>query len=115
MGPARTRIRYLFDISVRVCAERTTTRLAGRTTESLMARVTVEDCLDQVANRFALVVLASERSRQLARGAAPLVECNNKVSVTALREIAQGDVYFQENVRDTVMVFIQERRAAGFM
>ncbi len=80
-----------------------------------MARVTVEDCLEQCTNRFALVVLAAERARQLSRGAQPLVECKNKPSVTALREIAIGDVRFRENVKDTVSEFIEERREAGFM
>ncbi len=80
-----------------------------------MARVTVEDCLEKINNRFALVVLASERARQLSRGSEPLVDCNNKPAVTALREIAQGDVTFRENVRETVNEYIQERREAGFM
>lgn len=80
-----------------------------------MARVTVEDCLEQVTNRFALVCLASERARQISRGSDALVECDNKPAVTALREIAQGDVKFRENVRETVNEFIQERREAGFM
>jgi DNA-directed RNA polymerase subunit omega len=80
-----------------------------------MARVTVEDCLDKVANRFALVVLAAERARQLSRGAAPGVDCDNKPAVTALREIAAGLVNFREDVRMTVMEFIVERRKAGFM
>jgi len=53
-----------------------------------MARVTVEDCLEKVPNRFALVILASDRARQLARGGRALLECDNKPAVTALREIA---------------------------
>ena len=80
-----------------------------------MARVTVEDCLEQVPNRFALVILAAERARQLSRGAGPLVDCNNKWAVTALREIAGESVSFNENVRETVQSFIDERRATGFM
>ena len=80
-----------------------------------MARVTVEDCLEKVPNRFALVVLAAERARQIARGGAPLVECDNKPAVTALREIAEGMVNFREDVKDTVTEFIQERRKSGFM
>ena len=55
-----------------------------------MARVTVEDCLDKVPNRFALVILAAERARQLSRGATPGVDCDNKPAVTALREIAEA-------------------------
>lgn len=80
-----------------------------------MARVTVEDCLELVPNRFALVVLAAERARQLARGATPLVDCDNKPAVTSLREIAEGMVKFREDVKDTVTEYIQERRTQGFM
>lgn len=80
-----------------------------------MARVTVEDCLEKIPNRFALVILASERARQLSRGAGPLVECDNKPAVTALREIAGGKVRFREDVRATIHEFIDERRKAGFM
>jgi DNA-directed RNA polymerase subunit omega len=80
-----------------------------------VARVTVEDCLERVPNRFALVILASERARQLARGASPLVDCDNKPAVTALREIAEGVVHFAEDVNQTVREFIEDRRAAGFM
>jgi DNA-directed RNA polymerase subunit omega len=80
-----------------------------------MARVTVEDCLEKIPNRFALVILASERARQLARGASPLTECDNKPAVTALREIADQKVRFREDVTDTVRDFISERRDAGFM
>ena len=57
-----------------------------------MARVTVEDCLDNVANRFELVMVASKRARQLATGGKePLVqEESDKPTVIALREIADG-------------------------
>lgn len=57
-----------------------------------MARVTVEDCLDHVENRFALVMLAAKRARQLAvKGKEPLVDWeNDKPTVVALREIAEG-------------------------
>lgn len=57
-----------------------------------MARITVEDCLDNVDNRFDLVMLASKRARQLATGGKePLVkEDSDKVTVIALREIAEG-------------------------
>lgn len=58
-----------------------------------MARITVEDCLRQVDNRFALVMLASKRVRQLKQGAHPLVNSRgNKEIVVALREIAEGEV-----------------------
>jgi len=57
-----------------------------------MARITVEDCLDHVGNRFDLVMLATKRARQLATGGKePLVkEDSDKVTVIALREIAEG-------------------------
>ncbi|MFK5914165.1 MAG: DNA-directed RNA polymerase subunit omega [Woeseiaceae bacterium] len=56
-----------------------------------MARVTVEDCLENVENRFELVRLASRRARQLAQGKDPLVDPeNDKPTVIALREIAAG-------------------------
>lgn len=57
-----------------------------------MARVTVEDCLEHVENRFELVMVASKRAREIAvRGAQPQVEWeNDKPTVVALREIAQG-------------------------
>ena len=58
-----------------------------------MARITVEDCLDNVDNRFELVLLATKRARQIARGGEPLVEeSNDKSTVIALREIAEGKV-----------------------
>ena len=56
-----------------------------------MARITVEDCLSVVSNRFELILLAAARARQLNLGAKPLVECNrDKPTVVALREIATG-------------------------
>lgn len=57
-----------------------------------MARVTIEDCLENVENRFALVIAASRRARSLHGGAKPLVRCKNKEIVTGLREIAIGEV-----------------------
>lgn len=58
-----------------------------------MARITVEDCLDKVDNRFELVLLATRRARQITKGAEPLVELeNDKPTVIALREIAEGEV-----------------------
>jgi DNA-directed RNA polymerase subunit omega len=56
-----------------------------------MARVTVEDCLDQVDNRFQLILLASKRARHIANGKDPLVDWeNDKPTVVALREISEG-------------------------
>lgn len=57
-----------------------------------MARISVQDCLDRIPNRFAVVMLAARRMRQLQKGSDPLVECQNKEAVTALREIAAGKV-----------------------
>ncbi len=58
-----------------------------------MARVTVEDCLQNVDNLFQLVLLASQRARRLANGAEPTVALeNDKVTVVALREIAAGNI-----------------------
>lgn len=60
-----------------------------------MARITVEDCLRRVPNRFELVLLGSRRAKQLLKGARPLVETDNKDVVTALREVAEGKVGMQ--------------------
>jgi DNA-directed RNA polymerase subunit omega len=58
-----------------------------------MARLTVEDCLDNVENRFELVLVAAKRARQLSMGADPLVELeNDKPTVLALREIAENKI-----------------------
>lgn len=58
-----------------------------------MARITVEDCLDRVDNRFELVLVAARRARKLANGAEPYVDLeNDKPTVVALREIALGYV-----------------------
>ncbi|MBF0491352.1 MAG: DNA-directed RNA polymerase subunit omega [Deltaproteobacteria bacterium] len=57
-----------------------------------MARVTVEDCLENVDNRFGLVHLTARRVRQIVKGSEVLVDCDNKDIVTALREIAEGYV-----------------------
>lgn len=57
-----------------------------------MARITVEDCLQKVPNRFELTMGAVKRAKMLLKGARPLVESENKEVVTALREIADGAV-----------------------
>ena len=68
-----------------------------------MARVTVEDCLPLVDNRFALVLLATKRTRQLMAGARPLQpNTKNKAPVLSLREIATGKVRFDRPVRDAL-------------
>jgi DNA-directed RNA polymerase subunit omega len=58
----------------------------------IMARVTVEDCVDKVSSRFELVKIAAIRARQLLKGAKPLIVTDNREIVTALREIAAGKV-----------------------
>ena len=66
-----------------------------------MARVTIEDCIKKVPSRFTLVHLASQRSKQLIRGARPFVDSNNKPVVQALREIAAGYVTLAEEKKPT--------------
>jgi DNA-directed RNA polymerase subunit omega len=78
-----------------------------------VARVTVEDCLEKVNNRFALTILGAERARQLAKGGHPLVRCDNKPAVTALREIAVGKVRYAEDVESTVREHLRETRMRG--
>ncbi len=77
-----------------------------------MARVTVEDCLEHDENRFALVVLASRRTRQLMKGSPALVRSRNREAVTALREIADSKVRFDRKVDDAVQDFIVRTRNA---
>lgn len=58
-----------------------------------MARITVEDCLDNIENIFEMVLVASKRARRVAHGAEPLVDMeNDKPTVIALREIAAGHI-----------------------
>ena len=57
-----------------------------------MARITVEDCLKQIPNRFELALAATYRARQLAQGHTPKIESRDKPTVVALREIASGQV-----------------------
>ena len=58
-----------------------------------MARITVEDCLDNIDNIFEMVLVAAKRARRIAHGAEPMVELeNDKPTVIALREIADGHV-----------------------
>ena len=59
-----------------------------------MARVTVEDSLEKVSNRFELAVIVSKRVKQILKGDKALVRSKNKPVVTALREVAEGKVYF---------------------
>ena len=79
-----------------------------------MARVTVEDCLEQEENRFALVVLASTRTRQLMKGAPSLVNAKNKAPVVSLREIATGKVRFHRDSSEVVQEYIAELQRATY-
>jgi len=65
-----------------------------------MARVTIEDCIEKVPSRFTLIHLASQRAKQLIRGARPFVESSNKPIVLALREIAAGYVTLAEDKKE---------------
>jgi DNA-directed RNA polymerase subunit omega len=75
-----------------------------------MARVTVEDCLEREENRFALVVLAANRTRELMKGAEPLVRSKNKPSVTSLREIAAGKVRFHRPTTEVVNEWVRQQQ-----
>ena len=78
-----------------------------------MARVTVEDCLEKEENRFALVVLAAARARQIMKGDAMLVQAKNKPAVMSLREIAAGKVHFNRPTEGGVLEWIDEVKARG--
>jgi DNA-directed RNA polymerase subunit omega len=68
-----------------------------------MARVTIEDCLKQEGNRFALIHGAIERAIQLKKGATPLIDSpNEKETVIALREIAQGKAKVIDRKKDDI-------------
>ncbi|MFV0420948.1 DNA-directed RNA polymerase subunit omega [Oleidesulfovibrio sp.] len=71
-----------------------------------MARITVEDCMEQVSNRFLLVQMAIKRVKQFREGYEPLVPSKNKEIVTALREIASAKVKPEEDV-----IAVAEHRA----
>lgn len=70
-----------------------------------MARVTVEDCLDKVPNRFALVLLVSKRAKQVMKGSELTVATKgNKVIVSSLREVAAGNVLFDHDTERGTMI-----------
>ena len=80
-----------------------------------MARVTVEDCLDHIDNRFALVILASQRARQLLKGAKPTVEhIKNKAAVLSLREIAAGSIYSDSDLIDVLRADMRSRESSEY-
>lgn len=65
-----------------------------------MARITVEDCLQNINNRFLIVQMAIKRVKQYREGYEPLIDCKNKEIVTALREIAAGEVLPAEPIEE---------------
>lgn len=69
-----------------------------------MARITVEDCLKKVSNRFALVLLAVARTKQLYKGSKPRVQTDNKEVVLALREVAAGKVMLARPLQEGAQV-----------
>ena len=77
-----------------------------------MARITVEDCLVNVPNRFSLVLLAAERTKQILKGEQALIEDrrDNKEVVTALREIAAGKVYFDRSSGEVIEEWVAQQR-----
>ena len=81
-----------------------------------MARVTVEDCLTNVDNRFQLVLVATKRARQISLGSQPFVEEeNDKPTVLALREIAGGFVtrdILDEEIEEEILEFVEEGEEA---
>jgi DNA-directed RNA polymerase subunit omega len=77
----------------------------------IMARVTIEDCTTKIPSRFELVVLASQRAKEIGAGARPTVERDNdKNSVVALREIAEGTIS-PEALKEAVIKKNQKRQA----
>jgi len=66
-----------------------------------MARISIEDCLSEVDNRFALVHLVAERAKQLLKGSIPLITCENKQVVTSLREVASKAITLATEIDET--------------
>jgi DNA-directed RNA polymerase subunit omega len=81
-----------------------------------MARVTVEDCLERIPSRFALVIVAARRTRQLLKGSESRVKSRNREAVTALREISSGAVYIEENIAEILEQHVEQGapRRMGF-
>jgi DNA-directed RNA polymerase subunit omega len=100
-------------LAAAVVAAAVAVEVVGNAKEIAVARLTVEDCLAREGNRFALVLLAAIRAKQLAHGAVPRVVSHNRVAVLALREIAAGRVRFNESVEDVVATFVAEKKLQG--
>lgn len=75
-----------------------------------MARISVEDCLKKIPNRFALVQLGAARTKQLLKGSKPRVQADNKEVVLALREIAAGKVMTVKQLEEFPPVQITEKK-----
>ncbi len=73
-----------------------------------MARISVEDCLARVPNRFALVLLAAARTKQLYKGSKPRVRSENKEVVVSLREVAAGMVYPRKSLPESNLKSLPE-------
>ena len=69
-----------------------------------MARITVEDCLQKVNNRFTLIHMAAKRVRQLRKGADPTIQSKNKDIVVSLREIASGKVIITDRPEEPELI-----------
>ncbi len=69
-----------------------------------MARITVEDCLQNINNRFLIVQMAIKRVKQYREGYDPLIDCKNKEIVTALREIAAAEVLPADSIEEAGIV-----------
>jgi DNA-directed RNA polymerase subunit omega len=69
-----------------------------------MARITVEDCLQKVNNRFTLIHMAAKRVRQLRKGAEPTIPSKNKDIVVSLREIASGNIRKIERAEENPLI-----------
>lgn len=70
-----------------------------------MARITIEDCLKNIDNAFDIVTLASRRAKDLIEGSTPLIDCKDKPTVVALREIAASHVgmdYFETSQKEKI-------------
>ena len=76
-----------------------------------MARITIEDCLAKIPNRFQLTLSATYRARQLVQGHTAMVDAKDKPTVLALREIAAGKVRFDRPVRGVLAKRLSELQA----
>ena len=78
-----------------------------------MARITVEDCLQKVNNRFALIHAAAKRVRQIRKGSEPTILSKNKDIVIALREIAAGNVFVPQGSEEALPPPAEELLSEG--